>query len=84
MPAGTLALAVTKRGYGFRFNLDPLRELTTRAGRRFAKPAEGDEVVGVLPVRPKEVLCVVSARARALVCHAERLLNSPIPAAGSP
>jgi DNA gyrase subunit A len=41
VPAATLALAVTKRGYGFRFNLDPLRELSTRAGRRFAKPAEG-------------------------------------------
>jgi DNA gyrase subunit A len=82
VPAGTLAIAVTKRGYGFRFNLDPLRELSTRAGRRFAKPAEGDEVVGVLPVRPKDVLCVVSARARALVCNADEAAELANPGRG--
>jgi DNA gyrase subunit A len=82
VPAGTLALAVTKRGYGFRFNLDPLRELSTRAGRRFAKPAEGDEVVGVLPVRPKDVLCVVSARARALLCQADEAAELANPGRG--
>ena len=71
VPAGTLAIALTRKGFGFRFNLDPHRELSTRAGRRFAKPAEGDEVVGVLPVAPKDVLCVVTAQARALVCSAE-------------
>jgi DNA gyrase subunit A len=82
VPAGTLAIAVTKRGYGFRFNLDPLRELSTRAGRRFAKPAEGDEVVGVLPVRPKDVLCVLSARARALVCNADEAVELANPGRG--
>jgi DNA gyrase subunit A len=82
VPAGTLALAVTKRGYGFRFNLDPLRELSTRAGRRFAKPAEGDEVVGVLPVRPKDVLCVVSSRARALLCLADEAAELANPGRG--
>jgi DNA gyrase subunit A len=71
VPAGTLAIALTRRGFGFRFNLDPHRELSTRAGRRFARPAEGDEVVGVLPVASKDVLCVVTADARALVCRAE-------------
>jgi DNA gyrase subunit A len=67
-PAGTLALSVTKRGYGFRFNLDPHRELSTRSGRKYAKVAEGDEVVGVLPFSEKDVLCVVTSHARALVC----------------
>ena len=33
-----------------RFALEPHRELSTRAGRRFAKPAEGDEIVGVARV----------------------------------
>jgi DNA gyrase subunit A len=70
VPAATLAIALTRKGFGFRFNLDPHRELSTRAGRRFAKPAEGDEVVGVLPVAPKDILCVVTAEARALVCAA--------------
>jgi len=82
VPAGTLAIAVSKRGYGCRFNLDPLRELSTRAGRRFAKLAEGDEVVGVLPVRPKDVLCVVSAKARALVCDADEAAELANPGRG--
>ncbi len=38
-PKGGLAVAVSKGGFGLRFNLDPHRELSTRAGRRFAKPA---------------------------------------------
>jgi DNA gyrase subunit A len=82
IPAGTLALAVTKKGYGFRFNLDPHRELSTRAGRRFAKLADGDEIVGVLPVRPKDVLCVVSASAHALVCAAAEAIELAGPGRG--
>ncbi len=70
-PAGALALAVTRRGFGLRFNLDPHRQLSTRSGRKYARPGEGDEVVGVLPVGPKDVLCVVTKDARALLCEAE-------------
>ena len=40
-PKGALAAAVSKRGFGMRFALEPHRELSTRAGRRFAKPADG-------------------------------------------
>ena len=40
-PAGAVALAITRQGYGLRFNLDPHRELSTRAGRRFAKAGRG-------------------------------------------
>jgi DNA gyrase subunit A len=82
VPAGNLALSVTKQGYGFRFNLDTHRELSTRSGRRFAKLAEGDEVVGVLPVRPKEVLCVVSSFARTLVCPADEAVELANPGRG--
>jgi DNA gyrase subunit A len=70
-PAGTRAISVTRRGYGFRFNLDPHRELSTRSGRRYARVAEGDEVVGVLPAGEKDILCVVTTKAHALVCRAE-------------
>jgi DNA gyrase subunit A len=82
VPAGTLAIALTRKGFGFRFNLDPHRELSTRAGRRFAKPAEGDEVVGVLPVAPKDILCVVTAEARALVCAADEAAELANPGRG--
>jgi DNA gyrase subunit A len=41
IPAGTLAIALTRKGFGFRFNLDPHRELSTRAGRRFRQAGRG-------------------------------------------
>jgi DNA gyrase subunit A len=82
IPAGTLAISVTRKGYGFRFNLDPHREMSTRAGRRFAKLAEGDEVVGVLPVAPKDILCVVTGDARALVCNADEAAELANPGRG--
>ena len=72
-PKGTLAVAVGKGGFGLRFNLDAHRELSTRAGRRFSKPAEGDEIVGVLPAGDKDVLCVVTSDARALLCKVAEL-----------
>ena len=70
---------MTKGGYGLRFSLDPHREISTRAGRRFAKMADGDEVVGVLPVADKDILCVVSSKAHVLLCKAEEaaLLAGP-------
>ena len=40
-------VAVTSDGYSLRFGLEPFVEPSTRAGRRFARPADGAEVVGV-------------------------------------
>ena len=81
-PAGALALAVSKGGFGLRFNLDPHRELSTRAGRRFAKLGDGDEVVGVAVVRPSSVVTVVTAEARVLVCAASELPELANPGRG--
>ena len=80
--AGTLALAVTKGGYGLRFNLDPHREISTRSGRRFARLGEGDEVVGVQAARVKAVLAVVTARGHALLCKAEEVSELAGPGRG--
>jgi DNA gyrase subunit A len=71
--SGRHAVAVSRGGFGLRFNLDPHRELSTRAGRRFAKPAEGDEIVGVAPAGDKDILCVVTSDARVLLCKAAEL-----------
>ena len=46
-PAPVHAVAVSSDGYALRFGLDALVEPSTRAGRRFARPAEGAEIVGV-------------------------------------
>jgi DNA gyrase subunit A len=82
VPKGSLALAVTKHGFGLRFNVDPHRELSTRAGRRFAKPAEGDEVVGVALAKDDDVVCVVTSDARALLCRADELPELANPGRG--
>jgi DNA gyrase subunit A len=47
-PEGPFVLAVTRGGLGFRFSLRQHREPSTRAGRKFAKLNEGDEVFAVL------------------------------------
>jgi DNA gyrase subunit A len=52
------ALAISRNGYGLRFVLAPHTEVSTRTGRRFAKVAEGDEIVGVRPAADDAILCV--------------------------
>jgi DNA gyrase subunit A len=72
-PAGAVAVAASKRGFGLRFSFDAHREVSTRAGRRFAKLMEGDEIVGVAVARPADIATVVTAQARALVCRVDQL-----------
>jgi DNA gyrase/topoisomerase IV subunit A len=50
------ALAVTTDGYSLRFGLESFVEPSTRAGRRYARPAGDAEVVGVALVRGDEVV----------------------------
>ena len=61
-------LGVTRHGMGMRFPLAPHLELSTRAGRRYAKTGEGDEIVGVQPVEDKDLVGVLTERTAALVC----------------
>jgi DNA gyrase subunit A len=64
----THALAVTTDGYSLRFGLDGFVEASTRAGRRYARPAEGAEVLGVSVVRGDETVIAVTEQARAMLC----------------
>ena len=66
------AVAVTSDGYALRFGLEPFVEPSTRTGRRYARPAEGAEVVGVARVTGKEILIAATAEARGLLCSVER------------
>ncbi len=59
-PEPPFALAITRAGFGFRFSLRPHREPSTRAGRRFAKPKEGDEVLAVMAVGDGDAVVCVS------------------------
>jgi len=73
MPRPELMIGVSRRGYGLRFPMAPHSEASTRSGRRYARPGEGDELVGVVPVGPKDLLAVVTEHARALVTRASEV-----------
>jgi DNA gyrase subunit A len=72
-PARTHAVAVTSDGYSLRFGLDWLVEPSTRAGRRYARPAEGAEVVGVSLITGGETMIVATERARAVLCPVDEI-----------
>src|SRR6187399_402101 len=67
------ALAVTSDGYSLRFSLEPFVEVSTRAGRRYARVGEGAEVVGVSVIQGKEILIAATRQARALLCKADEV-----------
>ena len=64
------AVAVTSDGYALRFSLASFVEPSTRAGRRFARPAKEAEVVGVTKLSGSEILIVATQNARGLLCPA--------------
>ena len=66
-------LALSRGGYGLRFALEPHAEISTRAGRRFAKPAKDDELLGVVPVAERDRLAVVTEQAHMLVTKANEV-----------
>ncbi|SEU29395.1 DNA gyrase subunit A [Myxococcus fulvus] len=61
-------VGVTKQGMGMRFLLEPHLEVSTRAGRRYAKTGEGDEIIGVREAGEKDLLAVLTKKTNALVC----------------
>ena len=66
-------LAATRDGMVLRFSADPLREATTRSGRRFAKPAEGDEVVSVGVCEEGAIVALASEKGRAILFDSEEV-----------
>jgi len=67
------AVAVTSDGYSLRFGLDGFVEPSTRAGRRYARPSDGVEVVGVSKVRGDEIIIAATEEARAILCRADEV-----------
>ena len=67
------ALAVTSDGYSLRFSLEPFVDPSTRAGRRYARVAEGAEVVGVSRVTGRETVIAATRDARALLCPVDEV-----------
>jgi DNA gyrase subunit A len=72
-PPPVHALAVTSDGYSLRFSFEPFVEPSTRAGRRYARPSEGVEVVNVARVRGDEIVIAATQDARAMLCRADEV-----------
>ena len=72
-PPPVHAIAVTSDGYSLRFSFEPFVEASTRAGRRYARPSEGVEVVGVARITGPEIIIAATADARALLCRADEV-----------
>jgi DNA gyrase subunit A len=67
------AIAVTSDGFSLRFGLDGFVEPSTRAGRRYARPSDGVEVVGVAKIRGDEIIIAATEAARAILCRADEV-----------
>jgi DNA gyrase subunit A len=67
------AVAVSSDGYALRFNLDGFVEPSTRAGRKYARPADGAEIVNVAKLTGGEILIAASAEARGILCKADEV-----------
>ena len=67
------ALAVTSDGYSLRFSLESFVEPSTRAGRRYARPSDGVEVVGVSKIAGSEIVIAATHDARAILCRADEV-----------
>jgi DNA gyrase subunit A len=67
------AVAVSSDGYSLRFSLEPFAEPSTRAGRRYARAADGAEFVGVARVTGDEVLIAATREARAILCKVDEV-----------
>jgi len=67
------AVAATSDGYAMRFSLEPFVEPSTRAGRRYARAADGAEFVGVARVTGSEVLIAATREARAILSKVDEV-----------
>ncbi|MEX0777616.1 MAG: DNA topoisomerase IV subunit A [Phycisphaeraceae bacterium] len=69
----THAVAVTSDGYALRFSVEGFIEPSTRAGRKYARPAKDSEVVGVAKVHGSEIVIAATREARATLCKVDEI-----------
>jgi DNA gyrase subunit A len=81
LPAETL-LAVTRQGFGLRFALSQHTEVTTKAGRRYARPKDGDEVLGVVACNDGDVVVAATRDGHVLHCKADEIAKLEGPGRG--
>jgi DNA gyrase subunit A len=67
------AVAVTSDGYALRFSLESFVEASTRSGRRYARPSDGVEVVGVERIDGSEIVIAATREAHAMLTRADEI-----------
>jgi DNA gyrase subunit A len=73
-PQAPFAVAITKQGLGFKFSLRGHRDPSTRAGRKYARLNEGDEIVFVgLLENDSDAVATISSDGHALVVKTKEL-----------
>ncbi len=65
--------AASSDGYALRLGVAPFAEVSTRAGRKFARPSKGKAIVGFTTVHGDEAVLAVSKKCRAMVCKADEV-----------
>jgi len=81
MVAPTL-LAISRKGYGLRFASASHADITTKAGRRYAKPGEGDEIIGVVACNDGDVVVTATREGHVLLCKADEIAKLEGPGRG--
>ena len=66
-------VAVSSDGFALRFGLEGFVEPSTRAGRRFARPSKGAEILGVARYTGSEILIAATAEGRGILSKAEEV-----------
>jgi DNA gyrase subunit A len=69
----THGLAVTSDGYALRFGLDNFRDVSTKAGRRYARPSDGAEVTFAGVIGGSETIIAASQVRRVMVCRTDEI-----------
>ncbi len=72
-PPPSHALAVSSDGYSLRFSFEAYLEPSTRSGRRYARAADGAEIVGVARVNGTETVIAATRQARAMLCSIDEI-----------
>ncbi|HVR75384.1 MAG TPA: DNA topoisomerase IV subunit A, partial [Planctomycetota bacterium] len=67
------AFVVSSRGYALRFALHPFSEPSTRAGRRYARLREGEDVVGFHVVTGEESIVLATRQGRVILFRASEV-----------
>ena len=75
-------LAISKQGLGLRFATTAVSEITTKAGRRYSKPKDGDEILGVIPCNDGDVVVTATRDGHVLHCKADEIAKLEGPGRG--